>query len=300
MKSTAKTARSPGERKTVMGEIKVFPRTQPIEECPTCKTPLEETSHGWVREHSYHEIGEHGHSERCSRKFDFCLIPCPMCSGGVEAKRLAQTINMLFSDSNIPAYAKDWTFNTFPEDADHKALFAVQSRLSDWLAGAFTKGGLYLVGKNGQCKTSLAIAALHAWLRKGHSGVFIGTSDLFGKLKDAIAARLRNADYQDRYEASQGAKLIRLVKSVELLILDDLGVEHGSPYEIRELYLILEARRSHGLYTIFTSNRDAKDLEQYWRSETGVFQDTLRIIGRLGEYAFAVPVAGRNQRERKG
>lgn len=223
-----------------------------------------------------------------------------MCSGGVEAKRLAQTINALFSDSNIPAYAIDWTFNTYPEDADHKALFAVQSRLSDWLGGKFTRGGLYLVGENGQCKTSLAISALHAWLKKGHSGVFIGTSDLFNKLKDAIAASKRNEDYQDRFEASQGAKLIRLVKSVELLILDDLGVENGSPYEIRELYLILEARRSHGLYTIFTSNRDAKGLAQYWRSDKTVFQDSQRIIDRLGEYAFSIPVEGRNQRERKG
>ncbi len=207
-------------------------------------------------------------------------------------------INALFQDSNIPHYAREWTFDSYPTNADQDALREVQTQISLWLANKATKGGLYLHGKNGQCKTSLAISALHAWLRKGHSGVFIGTSGLFSKLTEAIAASKRNEDYQDRYEASQGAKLIRLVKSVELLILDDLGVESGSKYEIKELYLILEARRSHGLYTIFTSNRDAKDLERYWRNEKEVFQDGLRIIDRLGEYAFAVPVAGRNQRQK--
>lgn len=282
-----------------MDKIRMFPHPRKEEECPTCKHPLAGTSHGWLREYSRHEIGEHGHSERCYQKYDFCLVPCPTCTGGVEAKRQAQLINDLFQDSNIPHYAKEWTFQSYPENADQKARIFIQLRIGDWLEGRPTKGGLYLHGNKGHCKTSLAISALHAWLKKGHTGVFIGAADLFSKLKEAIAASKRNEDYQDRYEASQGAKLLRLVKSVELLILDDLGVECGSAYEIRELYLILEARRSRGLYTIFTSNRDAKDLEQYWRSEqSGVFQDAVRVIERLGEYAFSIPVAGRNQRER--
>lgn len=277
-----------------MDKIRMFPRTQAEECCPTCKFPLADTAHGWVKEYR-----EHTCTDKCLQRYGFCLIPCPTCTGGVEAKRQAQLINDLFQDSNIPHYARDWTFQTYPENADQKARIAVQLRIGDWLEGRLTKGGLYLHGNKGHCKTSLAISALHAWLKKGHSGVFIGAADLFSKLKDAIAASKRNEDYQDRYEASQGAKLLRLVKSVELLILDDLGVECGSAYEIRELYLILEARRSHGLYTIFTSNRDAKDLEQYWRSEqSGVFQDAVRVIERLGEYAFSIPVAGRNQRER--
>ena len=285
-----------------MDKIRMFPTAQTSarqprkeeEVCPTCKFPLAGTSHGWVKE--YHE---HTCTDKCLQRYGYCLIPCPTCTGGVEAKRQAQLINDLFKDSNIPHYARDWTFDSYPDDADHKALMAVRTRMNDWLDGKPTKHGLYIVGNKGHCKTSLALSVLHTWLRKGHNGVFIGAADLFSKLKEAIAASKRNEDYQDRYEASQGAKLLRLVKSVELLILDDLGVECGSAYEIRELYLILEARRSHGLYTIFTSNRDAKDLEQYWRSEqSGVFQDAVRVIERLGEYAFSIPVAGRNQRER--
>lgn len=288
-----------------MDNIRIFPTTQATarkpqveETCPTCKFPLADSSYGWVKEYSRHDIGEHGHSEKCAQKYDFCLIPCPTCSGGVEAKRHAQLINELFSESNIPHYARDWTFATYPDDASRRAISETRTQISLWLASKPTKQGLYLVGNKGQCKTSLAISALHSWLKKGHSGVFISTVELFSRLKDAIAASKRNEDYQDRYEASQGAKLLRLVKSVELLILDDLGVECGSAYEIRELYLILEARRSHGLYTIFTSNRDAKDLAQYWRNDNGVFQDGQRIIDRLGEYCFVVPVAGRNQRQK--
>ena len=284
-----------------MSNIKLFPRKDAIETCPTCAFPLEDTAFGWVKEYSQHHDPEqqHRHSEKCVQKYGFCLAPCPMCSGGVEAKRNAQLINELFSDSNIPVYARDWTFASYPKDADQHAMRQLAMQVNMWLANEpKAKRAVYLHGDKGHCKTSLAISALHGWIRKGHSGVFIATVDLFSKLKDAIAASKRNEDYQDRYEAGQGAKLLRLVKSVELLILDDLGVECGSPYEIRELYLILEARRSHGLYTIFTSNRDAKDLEQYWRNDKIVFQDATRIIERLGEYAFVVPVGGRNQRRK--
>ncbi len=284
--------------------IRIFPRSNTApklpaireETCPTCKFPLADSAFGWVKDY----WGEkHIHSERCQQRYGFCLIPCPTCSGGVEAKRSAQLINQLFQDSNIPHYARDWTFDSYPDNADQDALDQVRLQISLWSADKPTKGGLYLHGDKGRCKTSLAIAALHAWLRKGRDGVFITAISMFDILKGAIAASQRNADYQDKYDASQGAKLLRLVKEVELLVLDDLGVECGSKYEIRELYLILEARRSHGLFTIFTSNRDAKDLEKYWRNEKdGVFQDGQRIVDRIGEYAFSVPVAGRNQRQK--
>ena len=284
-----------------MNNVSIFPRTQPIETCPTCKTPLEEASHGWVKEYRQHE-----HTSACHRYYGYCMIPCPMCSGGVEAKRQAQLINALFRDSNIPAYAKDWTFTTYPNDASNKALLAVRGRLSDWLEGKPTRGGLYLVGDNGECKTSLAISALHTWLRKGHSGVFLSTVETFDILKDAIAANIQlqhgvedATAFQSRYNMTRGAKLHRLVKEVELLILDDLGVGCGSAYEMRELYLIIEKRRSLGLFTIFTSNCDKEHLAQHWHSgKTGVFEDSKRIIDRLGEYCFMVPVQGRNQRQK--
>ena len=276
-----------------MQNISIFPRTQAEEFCPACMFPLAGTAHGWVKEYRKHE-----HTEKCHQYYGYCLVPCPMCTGGVEAKRQAQLINELFRDSNIPHYAREWTFDSYPNDANQGAMRQVRARLNDWLKGTPTRGALYLVGDNGECKTSLAISALHAWLRKGHSGCFILAADLFSRLKDAIAASKRNAEYLDRYEASQGAKLLRLVKSVELLILDDLGVECGSSYEIRELYLILEARRSHGLYTIFTSNCDAAGLTQHWKNENVVYQDAQRIIDRLGEYAFVVPAQGRNQRQK--
>src|SRR6266704_1168293 len=60
------------------------------EECRTCHFPLDDASHGWVKS---------GFDPITHKTL---LIPCPTCSGGVEAKRQAQLINDLFGDSHVP------------------------------------------------------------------------------------------------------------------------------------------------------------------------------------------------------
>lgn len=276
------------------------PQQEPV--CPECKCLLAATSHGWVRAY-WPPLGIHrNHSEKCHKKYGYCDIPCPLCTGGIEAKRSAQLINELFGDAHIPWYARDWRFETLPEDRDGDVLDEVKDFVRYCLAGTAQKRGLYLVGKNGLYKTSMAISALQYVLRKGHAGCFITTAEFFDIAKDALAATRRiqdggAADFQERYEASRGAKLHRLVKSVEWLVLDDLGVECGSKYEIRELYLIIEARRSQGLYTLFTSNCDAKSLYHHWRHpKEGVYEDSHRVIDRIGEMCFVIPVTGTNKR----
>ncbi len=262
------------------------------ETCPTCKFPLADTAHGWVKEYREHE-----HNERCDRKFGYCCVPCPMCSGGVTAKRQAQMINDLFGDAHIPFYARDWTFTSFP--GDKAAKRAVQGFLTQALDGYTVKRGLYLTGDVGKGKTSLAISALQFVIRKGHAGMFMTLVELFDILRESIGASQRlhrgDTDAVTRFEASKGARLMRLVHEVEWLVLDDLGVEAGSKYEIRELYRILEARRSQGLYTFFTSNKDRLDLLRYWHAGA---DDARRIVDRLGEYCLSVPVSGDNQRRK--
>jgi DNA replication protein DnaC len=268
------------------------PITRREETCPTCTFPLADTAHGWVKEYRDHE-----HNERCARRHGYCLIPCPMCSGGVTAKRQAQMINDLFGDSHIPFYAKDWTFASFP--GDRAAKKDVQGFLLKALNGSPPKRGLYLSGEVGKGKTSLAISALQFVIRKGHAGVFVTTKELFSILKESIAASKRlqhdDVDAATRFEATKGARLLKLLREVEWAVFDDLGVEAGSKYEIGELYLLLEARRASGLYTLFTSNKDRLALLDYWQASP---DDARRIVDRLGEYCIALPVEGVNQRRK--
>jgi DNA replication protein DnaC len=284
----------------VLSDAKVSePYVPPMDICPTCKHPLSDTHFGNLIDY-WPPRGTHQHTERCAsgrefRKYGYCLIPCPTCSGGVTAKRAARLINELFGDAHIPFYGKDWRFSSFP--GDEVAKEAVRGFMRKSLDGARQQRGLYLTGNVGTGKTSLAISALQFVLRKGRAGVFVSTVELFDILKESIAANKRlqagDTDAVTRFEASKGARLLRLLREVEWAVLDDLGVEAGSRYEIKELYLILEARRSNGLYTIFTSNLDRDGLSAKWGVET---DDARRVIDRLGEYCMTIPVKGQSMR----
>jgi DNA replication protein DnaC len=224
---------------------------------------------------------------------------------------MKQAANHLFGGSHIPDDFQSCTFESYlrlplsPEQQKIATMVQafVLARLAPYEG---RKRGLYLYGLWGVGKTGLAVSALRMALEAGHSGLYLPTSELFDILYESIAASQRilrgYGDEDDREEETAGSKLLRLVDSVEWLVLDDLGVECGSRFVISRLYRIIEGRRSRrGLYTIFTSNKDARGLEQHWRPErpgAAAFDDCERIIQRIGEYCTPIHLTGRSLREK--
>jgi DNA replication protein DnaC len=102
-----------------------------------------------------------------------------------------------------------------------------------------------VVGPVGVGKTFLAHAIGHAACRRGHSVLAVRTDHM---LKSLRQARLLN-DYE--------VELRRLV-SVDLLILDDFGLDAMDPQESRDAYEIFTERHRAGSM-IVTSNRDPEE-----------------------------------------
>jgi DNA replication protein DnaC len=256
-------------------------------------------------------------------------IPCPVCKGAgftradvplghpafgkpqpCQCKLKAQAQD-LFGGAHLPDDFLTCSFESYlrlslsPEQ--HQAAIMVQTFVLTRLQGyQGRKRGLYLHGVWGVGKTGLAVAALRQALLAGQSGLYLSTVELFDCLYEAIAASQRlmrgYGDEEDKAEETAGSKLLRLVGSVKWLVLDDLGVECGSRFVIQHLYRIIEERRSKsGLYTIFTSNKDARGLAMHWRPETPkapAFDDCIRIIERIGEYCTPIHLVGRSLREK--
>ena len=132
------------------------------------------------------------------------------------------------------------------------------------------------------------------------------TAALFDILHEAVAASYRlvrgYGEAEDKEEEIAASKLLRLVDTVSWLVLDDLGVECASRFVVSRMYRIIEGRRSQkGLYTIFTSNKDARGLAQHWREDLPgavAFDDCERIIQRIGEYCTPVHISGQSLREK--
>lgn len=250
--------------------------------CPTCKCELKIGVHGFVS----------GGYDMYAKKT--IVIPCPTCTTGAEAQSTAikqwEMAAKLFNGALLPFGTRDWTFQTYPREADRNALSITKDFVQRWKDGDEQgKRGLFLGGQTGRCKTSLAISAIKEVMEAGTIGLFVSVPDLLKRIQ---------ATYNRDSQISE-SELLNTVHGVPWLVLDDLGVEKPSDFAIREFYLIIDKRRMSGLWTIITSNLSTKDLESYWRPAdipAGGFHAGQRVVERIREYCLGIEVQGRNQR----
>lgn len=170
------------------------------------------------------------------------LIPC-RCT---QAKRTHKRIAQLRAMSHLEAFA-DKTFATFNQ-------FAPGLQVAYQRAQAFVQqpqSWLTLLGPCGCGKTHLAAAIAHAALDAEVPALFVVVPDLLDHLRSTYSPAS-----EVRYD-----KLFDTVRSVEVLILDDLGTESATPWAREKLYQLINHRYNHRLATVFTSNVRLEQLD---------------------------------------
>ena len=161
--------------------------------------------------------------------------------------------------SNLDAYA-DKTFDTFITD---RPDLSVSERLSLEMAKkvAMTfavepQGWLLLEGSYGSGKTHLAAAVGNARLARGDMVLFVTTPDLLDHLRNTY-----NASAEIEYD-----EMFERIRSVPLLVLDDLGAENPSAWALEKLFQLLNHRYTHRLPTVITTNTNLDRLDPRIRS----------------------------------
>jgi DNA replication protein DnaC len=138
--------------------------------------------------------------------------------------------------------------------------------------------GLYLWGKAGTWKTSIAASWLAAEIKGGASGRYVFIPDL---LTDLYAVYAGNGGTR--------AEIVDRLASAPLLVLDDLGKEKASEHAASVLFEILDGRyREHkaGNWLIVTSNYPLDELCDRFPNE----EVAEPIRRRLSEMTVAVPM----------
>ncbi len=137
--------------------------------------------------------------------------------------------------------------------AQEKVLLAMKSYADNFAQHRARGQCLTIVGQPGTGKTHLALAVgqqlLQSSFRARYTTVF-----------DAIQA-IRETWRNDSVESE--ADVIRRLAGVDLLILDEVGVQRGTESEQLELFKILGARYDRMLPTIVISNVPVDDLKHY-------------------------------------
>ena len=148
--------------------------------------------------------------------------------------------------SNLDAFA-DKTFANF--DVNVSGTRAAFLAARDYARNP--SGWLYLLGKYGCGKTHLAAAVANEAVGRGLTTYFAIAPDLLDYLRAAYDPAAASS-YDNRFEA---------IRTVPLLIIDDLGTENTTAWAREKLYQIFNHRYNYRLPTVITSNVELDSLD---------------------------------------
>ena len=170
------------------------------------------------------------------------LFPC-QCKQREWARQKAIELAQM---SNLAAFS-DKTFATFNPFIPglREALPQVRSYARQ------PDGWLTLLGPYGVGKTHLAAAIANEALERGEHVLFAVVPDLLDHLRATFGPQSTVA-YDERFE---------LVRTVTLLILDDLGTESATPWAREKLYQLINHRYNERLAMVVTTNLKPEAIE---------------------------------------
>lgn len=202
--------------------------------------------------------------------------------------------------SNLDAVA-DKVFETFELDlpgltkAQLSTLKGCYQRAAAYAESP--SGWLLFQGNYGSGKTHLAAAIANHRLAEGERVLFVTVPDLLDHLRSTFGPS-SEVQYDEMFEQ---------VRTVPLLILDDLGAESQTPWAQEKLYQIINHRYLNRMNTVITTNSPLHsldprvrsrlvdrnltqtlnmDLPDYRRGEIFTDSSTLSSLGLYGEMVF--------------
>lgn len=199
--------------------------------CPQCKGA------GWLRVDA--PVGD----PRFGR-----LYPCVCRTQATEQRNLED----LYRLSNLDAFQTKVFVNFDPEaPGASEAYYAA----ADY--ATHPEGWLLILGGYGTGKTHLAASIANYVVQDHQMQVYFAVApDLLHYLRAAYAPGAETS-YDERFEQ---------IRSVYLLVIDDLGAEQSTPWAVEKLYQIFNYRYNNRLPTVVTSNEDLDRLDPRIRS----------------------------------
>lgn len=173
---------------------------------------------------------------------------CPFC---YEKERFERELKR----SMIPPRFQNKTIESYetPEMWQAKAKETIQNYI-DNLDENLEKGrNIILIGGVGTGKTHLSIGLLKAVIQNGGIGIFITASDLFMNIRDTWT-RSSEISTLDR---------VQQFVDLDLLVIDEVGVQRGTENEREILFSIINSRYNNLKPTVLLSNLSLKEVRVY-------------------------------------
>jgi len=192
------------------------------------------------------------------------------------------------TQANLSKRFQKRTFETFKvEDEIQKTAYNKAVEYAKNIEKNIETGtNILFVGKGhvGTGKTHLACAIANDVLSRGIPVKVINIVALVDELKEFKSAQKRE------------------LKTVKVLLIDDLGKENSTTWLCSEIYGIINARYESELPTIITTEGSLKDLEDNYKIDVDgkIVNKGLSMVSRLTESCFLAVMDGEDYRRKAG
>lgn len=227
---------------------------------------------GWV---CYEDVVD-GYSYFTARECQCGLISRKRMNGRLAFASIPPIYNGLtMSDFDIKWYAK----------ADQEKAEKLKRIFRYYINNYFNIDagmGLYVFSeRKGTGKTRLISILANELIRKDIDVKFATSGRILDEIKKT---------WENSYEYTE-SKLMNDLTEVDVLIIDDFGVEKAKDWRNEKFYNIINERYISKRTTIFTSNYSLEDLERNGYDS--------RIISRIKEVCYIIPFPGDSVRDAK-
>lgn len=196
---------------------------------------------------------------------------CPMCNWAAlntdpedseshqaaKAGKIAERLNARLLSSGITPRFRGCTLDNFVTNAEKdkvRALTACTAYVDDFEANYRIGRSLILAGSVGTGKTHLAAAMAQAVIRKhGIKALVVPVAEIVRAAKGAMA---KGATYTER-------DVIDELATADLLVIDEVGAQRGSEYELGLIHEVIDRRYQFVFPTVVVSNLLVEELKGY-------------------------------------
>lgn len=211
-------------------------------------------------------------------------------------RKLQEKIRRIVGESGMGERFLRRTFDTFQLTDDNHRAAAVAKRYADGFENLLPKkgqpepgrNGLFISGPPGTGKTHIAAAIANHLIAQGRPVVCMTMIDLLERIKRTYS----------KGDVDEGS-VLRIYKTVPLLVIDDIGKEPPTEWAISTVYNIINGRYEAYLPTIVTTNYDTETLIQRMTPRDTRDNTTAKAtIDRLLEMCRGIALTGQSWRQR--